>query len=131
MKKFISVISVLMLLAICGCGKNTEPTIEESSTETIATPDIATETTATINEATPTIAIEDFVGKEIILGAVGDETISNNIVKYLCDNNINNIIMAESTKDDTLVITTNDGITYSITIVDNNVTNILNLTENN
>lgn len=130
MKKFISVISVLMLLAICGCGKNTEPTIEESSTETIATPDIATETTATINEATPTIAIEDFVGKEIILGAVGDETISNNIVKYLCDNNINNIIMAESTKDDTLIITTNDGITYSITIVDNDVANIINLTNN-
>lgn len=131
MKKFISVISVLMLLAICGCGKNTEPTIEESSTETIATPDIATETTATVTEATPTIAIEDFVGKEIILGAVGDETISNNIVKYLCDNNINNIIMAESTKDDTLIITTNDGITYSITIVDNDVANIINLTENN
>lgn len=130
MKKFISVISVLMLLAICGCGKNTEPTIEESSTETIATPDIATETTATINEATPTIAIEDFVGKEIILGAIGDETISNNIVKYLCDNNINNIIMAESTKDDTLIITTNDGITYSITIVDNDVANIINLTNN-
>ena len=131
MKKFISVISILMLLSICGCGKNTEPTIEESSTETIATPDIATETTATINEATPTIAIEDFVGKEIILGAVGDETISNNIVKYLCDNNINNIIMAESTKDDTLIITTNDGITYSITIVDNDVANIINLTNNN
>ena len=131
MKKFISVISILMLLSICGCGKNTEPTIEESSTETIATPDIATETTATVNEATPTIAIEDFVGKEIILGAVGDETISNNIVKYLCDNNINNIIMAESTKDDTLIITTNDGITYSITIVDNDVANIINLTNNN
>lgn len=131
MKKFISVISILMLLSICGCGKNIEPTIEESSTETIATPDIATETTATVTEATPTIAIEDFVGKEIILGAVGDETISNNIVKYLCDNNINNIIMAESTKDDTLIITTNDGITYSITIVDNKVDNIINLTNNN
>lgn len=131
MKKFISVISILMLLSICGCGKNVEPTIEESSTETIATPDIATETTATVTEATPTIAIEDFVGKEIILGAVGDETISNNIVKYLCDNNINNIIMAESTKDNTLIITTNDGITYSITIVDNKVDNIINLTNNN
>lgn len=131
MKKFISVISILMLLSICGCGKNVEPTIEESSTETIATPDIATETTATVTEATPTIAIEDFVGKEIILGAIGDETISNNIVKYLCDNNINNIIMAESTKDDTLIITTNDGITYSITIVDNDVANIINLTNNN
>lgn len=130
MKKFISVISILMLLSICGCGKNVEPTIEESSTETIATPDIATETTATVTEATPTIAIEDFVGKEIILGAIGDETISNNIVKYLCDNNINNIIMAESTKDDTLIITTNDGITYSITIVDNKVDNIINLTNN-
>ena len=131
MKKFISVISVLILLSICGCGKNIEPTVEESSTETIATPDIATETTATVTEATPTIAIEDFVGKEIILGAVGDETISNNIVKYLCANNINNIIMAESTKEDTLIITTNDGITYSITIVDNQVDNIINLTENN
>jgi hypothetical protein len=39
--------------------------------------------------------------------------------------------MAESTKDDTLIITTNDGITYSITIVDNKVDNIINLTNNN